>query len=792
MGETEVTVQSVHVVPTFHYDVAYLKSYGEYLPACFEILDQALRLLQEHPAYRFLIEQVILLEEYCRHRPDAMQRLRQFAAEGRVEVAPGMYVMPDMNHPDLDSLYMQVKLGKDWLAKYLGIDPKVCWIADCWGHPSQLPQILKQCGYDYYVFWRCMRRDVRRNDFHWRALDGTTIRTHWLARGYGNVRFPTAAQVVNAEEMDLIGSQPAQMLAFINTLQEYGPSERILVCNGGDVAMPQASALEALQRLQASGELPSIDFDTISGFLNGVRWDEKPHFDGEFNSAFQGTFTTNIRIKQWCRRLVNQLKALDSMAVCLNQAGDFSRLWKPVLKQHFHDIICGTLTDAAVTDSLDELKSAESEIAAAVEGIASRGSIDGWYNPLSFKRTEIVQTASGRVVIQLPPFGVADASTARLLATGRPDVSLPIDFQTDSYAATIGPDGYLTSLIERSSGRQLVNAARLSSPFGGLYLQFDYGDSWLAFAGPINGGGLQSALTQNDPDPLDRPAGDDLVAGTQRPRIDQCDVLATSTDEIILEQHGRFLFWRMNLEFVTRITLSRFHPHIEFVTTIQPQSRHYRIRAAFPSTLQAPAATRRDEIAGGFQVRFAGEHAAQTWIDFSDDSSGLALFNESNPGNNVHDGVLMLTLFRSAAMQYKTPSALSYNEGVEHEFRYAIMPHGPFAPNAARIIQAAHGFVRPPLFVRVHEEQLGPTGWSVDQPNVIISALRPADGQIFVRLYEATGVPTNCVLRVGNGCNSIAAADGMQRPTGPFAACAQGEFPLQLRPFEIRNLLVRP
>ena len=36
-----VGAQRIRIVPSFHYDVAYLRTYEEYLPQCFRILDEA-------------------------------------------------------------------------------------------------------------------------------------------------------------------------------------------------------------------------------------------------------------------------------------------------------------------------------------------------------------------------------------------------------------------------------------------------------------------------------------------------------------------------------------------------------------------------------------------------------------------------------------------------------------------------------------------------------------------------------------------------------------------------------
>ena len=90
---------------------------------------------------------MILLEAYWNAHPEKHALMRALAAAGRLVSAPGMYVMPDLNLIDGESLCRQVKLGRRWLREHLGIVPDACWIADCWGHHAQLPQILTRCGY---------------------------------------------------------------------------------------------------------------------------------------------------------------------------------------------------------------------------------------------------------------------------------------------------------------------------------------------------------------------------------------------------------------------------------------------------------------------------------------------------------------------------------------------------------------------------------------------------------------------------------------------------------------------
>ena len=139
-------MEKARLVPTFHHDIAYLRSEREYTARCFQILDEALAILEAEPDYRFFFEQAWLLEEYWDARPEKRALMRQLAGEGRLCVEPGLYAVPDMTLPDGESLYMQATLGIEITQRLLGVRPRVCMIADCWGHNAQLPQILAQCG----------------------------------------------------------------------------------------------------------------------------------------------------------------------------------------------------------------------------------------------------------------------------------------------------------------------------------------------------------------------------------------------------------------------------------------------------------------------------------------------------------------------------------------------------------------------------------------------------------------------------------------------------------------------
>jgi alpha-mannosidase len=778
-------VRTLFLVPTFHYDVAYLKTHADYMPECLRILDTALDLLARHPEYRFMIEQVILLEAYWERRPERRDALVRFAREGRLTSAPGMYVMPDMNHCDGESLYQQVRLGKEWLEKNLGLKPDVCWIADCWGHHAQLPQILSQCGYRYYAFWRCMRRDVMRTRFLWKGLDGTSLRAHWLARGYGNILFPAEAAIQNAADQDLAGSGATSIGKVCADLLAVEALPTLMLCNGGDFLQPQASAPEAVRRLNAAGELPPLRFATPVDFLDSLDWSAAPSFDGEFNSALQGTFTSHIRLKQRNRELVRALLSLETLLVLAGRnAPSLDAIWKILLKQQFHDIICGTITDAAVTDSLKEFDEASRAIDDAAASILGLKGDPAVFNTTTVERTDRV-LRDGRICrITIPPLGATPLDQAVPLPDPVP-VSLPLSFATPWYRARLNAEGYLYSLVESRSGIELIRPD--PAPFGSLGLQLDYGDLWLNFEAPLSGGSLASILTQNNPDPYDRSAPGEITnRATMKPRVLSVRAVTVGADEIEVEQKGILTFWRLVVRYTTRMRLSVHHPRIEYETRLEPAGKHYRLRAAFPTSQRDGRILH--EIPFGIQERGPAEHVAQTWAACLGPRAGVALLNQGTPGNTIDDGILMLTLFRSAAMEYKAHSELGFLDGIPHTFRYAILP----VPAGAEteIVRQGVIFNTPCLtgFRPKKHEKAGEWRLAGDD-NVILSSLRWSGRMVLVRVYECAGRPGSAVLHLPARFCKAAPANGLQQPAGDFTSC-NGSLTLELKPFEIRQFVL--
>jgi alpha-mannosidase len=83
--------------------------------------------------------------------------------------------------------------------------------------------------------------------------------------------------------------------------------------------------------------------------------------------------------------------------------------------------------------------------------------------------------------------------------------------------------------------------------------------------------------------------------------------------------------------------------------------------------------------------------------------------------------------------------------------------------------------------------------FSVDAPNVIIEAVKPAEdgsGDVVVRLYESMRTATRTVLSTTLKVKSAQETDLLENPESPLAA-RSGRIALDFRPFEIKTVRLR-
>ena len=151
-----------------------------------EIVRQVLLLMRSHPHYVWLLETENeelrpFLAKARSEWPEMIDEFWQRVREGRIEVIVGV------SNPRLTEIYPETMvrnlvLGKEYFRRHVpGLAQQVYNVVDLMCGPSQMPQILSQAEYRYFMFSRPVGPEVV---FWCKGLDGTRMLSARCFYGY--------------------------------------------------------------------------------------------------------------------------------------------------------------------------------------------------------------------------------------------------------------------------------------------------------------------------------------------------------------------------------------------------------------------------------------------------------------------------------------------------------------------------------------------------------------------------------------------------------------------------------
>lgn len=803
---------TVHVIPSFHYDVAYVKTYNGYMPESLANIKVALELLEKHEDYTYNVEQVVLLREYWKKHPEDRIRMKRFATAGRLYCAPGMFTMPDSNTPSGENFIRNALLGRKWLLRNLGITPNCCWMADIFGHNPQTPQLAKTCGFKSYMFERG-KAGSWNTVFNWKGIDGTMIAANWEVDTYYGVILGMAWE----------GSRPQEWIdkrikeQVLEPHRAGSPSKDVLITPlGGDFLKPEEKHWRFVHEWNRRNKDYTLKFSSPEKYFDelkksGVRL---PVEENDLNPLFEGCFSSRIRIKQYNRRLEEMaasIEALESMIGVSHRSSE--ALWETVVFNAFHDIICGTLVRKAAEEALAKYQRAEKrgrniiatliaslvESGTEVENSAKKGANSTpkhlLFNSLPYPRKEIVKIPNGEKTpifkeVELPAMGfsIVDHSTSGKIKMkkGVKIGSGGGSMENERVKAVFSPNGTIVSLYDKEFDQELAVAdSGMNNPLRAS----DIGDLW-TINGTINSSLLRTAPFHNP-----RP-----VSGTNITREGRLDGKCADADcydwpevEIIhddpLQATIEFAYPALSLK--TRVALRKGEKTLRIKTYFTPSESKYRLLAAFPTSIKNGKI--RHSVPCGHIERPEGEYGVQGWIDYADKEKGLLLLNKGLPGNNVTDGTLLLSLFRAVSLE-KFEKRPWYEEGIEHVFEYGIMPFSPKDKSYNPAREAA-------LFNReIETEMVADTdisnALSMRKPlcelvgdGAELTCVRREKQGLLLRLWESRGKKSKikCVLASKIKSCFKMNADGTKKTSINFNG---NTIDLTLTPFEITTLII--
>ena len=424
----------VHVVPHTHWDREWYLPFAVYRRRLVALLDSLLRALPREPGLRFHLDgQMAVVDDYLEARPDRLAALRAAAASGRVSLGP-WYTLPDEHLVSGESLLRNLELGLQ-RASEIGRPMSIGYLPDQFGHTAQMPQLLRLRGIDRAVVWRGVPAGEQGAAFEWEALDGSTVRTFHLQRGYGHGR-----------GLPLEGGELAARLER-ETWAERGP----WLVMAGDDHQPVPVGLDAALG-QAPGErraaISSLeDFFAAAPAVSG-------RLQGELHSAatswvLKGTLSSRFPLKlenAALERLVERrLEPTWTLSGRPWPERELRYVWRQLILNSAHDSICGCSLDEVHAEASARVDRAVRAAGALLRRLGVEESGDAFFNPSPFERLglEPLGTGEPRTV------GASRvAAPAGLLFEDQPDRGDLYTFQAAGEAVRRPVDGLLAEQVE--------------------------------------------------------------------------------------------------------------------------------------------------------------------------------------------------------------------------------------------------------------------------------------------------------------------------------------------------------
>ncbi len=765
-----MTKPKLHMVGNAHIDPVWLWRWQDGLEVVLSTCRDAVALLKRYPCYVFSRSSAGAYKWLEQTDPQTFEEIRRLVTEERWNIVNGWWEQPDCNIPCGESLIRQGLYGQLYFLEKFGKAARVGYNVDTFGHCGTLPQILRKCGLEYYVFSRPGRHEkTLPNDlFRWMGPDGSQVLACRI-EGYatGNVeglerRIERALARCRETGMD--------WMAF------YGRGD-----HGGG---PTEEMILKIQELSAKVQDVDIVFSTPDSFFESVkgRAPDLPVVKDELQHHSRGCYTVVSEIKARNRKLETSLLNAEkfcSMASMLfgvqYPRSNLRQSWETLLFNQFHDVLAGTSIKPAYMDAFRALDVAE--------GVA------GSARDLALAAFSARVRTVGKEGQQLLVFNPAYCE--------RED---PVEFQ-----AVLPPGGDLVALDEKGGKHPIqilssekVDGNRLvSGVFVARLPALGYRVFWITQGkGPAasdlqaSSNGVENTFVRISVDPksgfiasiFDKRMGAELLASPSRFVVirDESDTwshdVASFRDEIgtfdlerppivragpvrasltIFGRHGRS-------KVIQTYIVHAGIPLVECRIDLDWHEKHKMLKLSFPVAVQSPTATY--EIPYGIMRRATTgeEEPGQRWLDVSgrsDDGSrlGLLLINDCKYGFDVLGSEMRISLVRSPIYAFHAPRKVEpgkrylYTDQGRQSIKLGLLAHAGFQPHVS--FAYAERLNNPPIipFSNAHDGPLPSTSslLKVSPRNVVLGALKMGerDESVVLRLFESAGRRTKSKVR---------------------------------------------
>ena len=722
----------IHVIGHAHMDMNYQWTYSETMKMCNDNLRQAVAFMKEYPDYTMIQSQAAVFRFVEMVDQPLFELVKKYVREGRLELGGGMWTESDTNLPSGEALTRAFLLGQRYFRQHFGQMARIGWLPDNFGHVSQLPQILKQAGCDYYYFHRAK---PYKGTFWWTGTDGSTVLC------YANDNYNGRITPQLKDEFQKITPDKRRLLQ-VTGIGDHG---------GG----PTRAEIEMVHQLDQTPGHPAVKFTTAGDFFDRAskEMDGRPTHHGEMQYIFEGCYTTVAEIKEGNRNSESSLYRSEFFNMLRWLQGDrypaaeLRDLWTTVTFNQFHDILPGSaifeanreavarytevqriskeLGDAAFWKMADEVKfktgmgqpvvaynlqpvSRKTLVEAEVYSHESPVSIrpGGWTNPYGFAP---VDKGQGKVATVLVCDGLGKTYPAQIVWSKwtNPGITSKIQFVADDFPA----GGYKTFYVDtEKTGEYNEPIPFEDNTFETDYFKIKVDMSTGAIVSLVDKRTQTEYVKKGSRLNTLRITMEDRNGGMKSWLINKTinEFNVTDIRSVRLVENGPVRacietekVWGKS-RFIERTYIYRSYPRIDYdmeVHWLETGSRTEdspMLRAVFPLAIQNASFYRQvpfdivespaDGKIGGkplpeyMQMQNRNDYArgetkdgqevpAQKWVDVNNGQIGIALLNRTKYGHAYQNGDLKITLMRSAGSPDIYPNLGKFN------ISYALYPH---------------------------------------------------------------------------------------------------------------------
>ena len=796
----EIKQRRFNLLGHAHLDMAWLWTTDETYEVAERTFNSVLNLQQDYPALTFGHTSPALYQWIEHQRPELFASIRAAVRLNQWEILGGMWIEPETNLVCGESLIRQLIYGQEYYQDKFGKMTKVAWLPDSFGFTWQLPQIMQQCGIEYFVTGKLHWNDTTQfphGCFWWESPDGTKLLTLMSPPNVTGV-MDTNPMTMTNYGVDWEMQTGLQEIFWLPGVGDHG---------GG----PTRDMLEVAAKWQVSPFFPQIEFVTAVDYLERINQaprlkgaeDQFPVWQDElYLELHRGSYTVHAEQKKYnrrCERLLYEAELWSTLATLLcgerfdiqplfsnikilaEKAGfelrDFSQLieiaWKKVLFNQFHDILPGTSIPEVFAKANQDWEGAiaigEKLLQHALLTIATKIKLPNppqagavaivVFNSLNWERSQVVTLKDSRYKSDIN-FVVWDELENKLpVSSDRPG-------QLSFLAQNIPGVGYsLYWLGQGQAARSIVDLP------GNYQLENDY----LKVIVNPHTGDLDSIFDKINQREILRSPGNKLEAFADRGQYwDAWNIDPDYAQKQLSDTQLKSIEWLANsklkqvIRVVKQFNQSEFRqdyildvnsPLLKIENRVDWQETHVMVKVAFPLNLTSDYATY--EIPCGTIKRptnpqTAAEKAkwetpALNWADLTDNEAnyGVSLLNDCKYGYDAQPNQLRLTLLRSAT--WPDP----HTDQDIHHFTYCIYPHQNDW-QAAKTVQK--GWELNTALHPVILEQPQPKNTiqlpaksellNLSADNLILMALQLSNNHsLIMRFYEAAGMEAKIKLR---------------------------------------------